>query len=59
MSARVTQVVEAALPDDLNGINAQEATGLAYKTMSPVIYYAVTFTLYAIEVLLALGSIYL
>jgi len=63
VSARVTQVVEAALPDDLGAINAQEATGLAYKTMPGTIYYSVTFVLFAIEVFVAtlglpIGSIF-
>ena len=34
----------------MNAVNAQVATGLAYKTMNPAIYYIVTLVLYLVEV---------
>lgn len=54
VNPRVTQKVEEALPDDLNGVTAQEASGLAYKTMNPVIYNVTALVLYVIEVILGI-----
>ena len=57
VSTNVKSVIEAALPDDLGDINAQEATELAYKTMNPAIYYSVTVILYACEIFVATQGI--
>ena len=54
VNPKVTEKVKAALPDDLTDFTSQEANSMAYKTMSPLIYYPVTVALYCVEVLLAI-----